>query len=1001
LDAYAAHAAFAEMLAPVEQRLDAIADHPSGAAEQTSVEAYRLLDEARLGHAQGRLTFTEPIDRASELIEQGEQAILVEQRRLQAEVERSKLVRKTVAIAASVLAAAFLVMLAWMNVRRRPSLRLAHARFDQRSKAVGRELEKVDEILARSETILGSRESFGERKFEGQTFALGQETFQRLENLKDISKETRRVLDLCHELLHPSNPIAEAANMFARTRYEHCLSQLNGKSLQVPGQVTTDGKTALPVWMTFDELFSDLHSRKIATTENLDALQSSQGLVDSKIVELQTKIDEATELEQELSKASRMDRLFKIPAMFGSLLPTAQLDCDRAVSCAANDPIRATRDEIPQGLRKINEGLSVALAIKKAREEVFVQLDESTDKLQQSGFDIRWVEKRVNQLGQNADQLLEEASQRSIAQDADMFANDVSRLGLRARRCVELAQEIACDVAPSIDGLEQRILATRQEISKQLGIDLSAVLREPQYDPDVDLEQARKQLQSAKAALDYGGVESVMESLEVIEIELDQGHRLIDSSRKAVKEFRSDFRDRKNEFNQLVGQLPALESTITSTRTRYADSAMTMRGEDFLSANREPMESQAEPLNILQLLNGCKQRLDQSRSSVESALQLHQEAKLLQAANSLGLIQDDLQKVDETFREIETHCRHVDQLATDNASLVNQRNKRLESLQTEVEDSRSQRSTEQEYSILTQNLQQFSSEFLSNQTPRDPFLDATTLTDFENRIDQLAATLRSDRQAFAEATKALGGAEAEWAVSERLVARSLNDRIPDSVNVKRAQEEARSLEDTLKDLAARLNVPHENWSEINQQATELNSKLGVINGRLRHELNLAQEAVEALSQAADKVYEAANWHGSYNVVVVGRPGSDELQQARQLLARGQYSQSIGYSQSARQSSTNAILEAERQVQQQQRIIARRAAEQRRQREANAFAIGSGSSSVFGAQGSSFGSNSSSRSWTSSGSRTNTSSGSSSSSHSSSSSRSSSGGDSSGFSRSGW
>ena len=71
LDAYAAHAAFEEIIAPVQQRLEELANHPSDAAKQASVAAYRRLDEARMGYVQGKLSFTDPIDQANELLEQG------------------------------------------------------------------------------------------------------------------------------------------------------------------------------------------------------------------------------------------------------------------------------------------------------------------------------------------------------------------------------------------------------------------------------------------------------------------------------------------------------------------------------------------------------------------------------------------------------------------------------------------------------------------------------------------------------------------------------------------------------------------------------------------------------------------------------------------------------------------------------------------------------------------------------------------------------------------
>ena len=135
LDAYAAHASFDEMITPVELRLDEIADDPSGAANEISREAYRLLDQARDGHALGELDFSEPIHQAGEMVKQGKEAIRLHRAEIREQAERKSLIRKTIAGVASVLGVLLLGLLWLFNVRRRPALRQAHALFDKRSKS--------------------------------------------------------------------------------------------------------------------------------------------------------------------------------------------------------------------------------------------------------------------------------------------------------------------------------------------------------------------------------------------------------------------------------------------------------------------------------------------------------------------------------------------------------------------------------------------------------------------------------------------------------------------------------------------------------------------------------------------------------------------------------------------------------------------------------------------------------------------------------------------------
>jgi len=269
LDAYAAHAAFEEMITPVESRLDEIADDPSGAANQISRDAYRLLDQARDGHAIGELKFAESIHQASELVEQGKYAIRIEQRRIRLQAERKSLIRKTIAGVASILGAILIGVLWLLNARRRPALRRAHALFDKKAQTVTNELEQVDQILNRSEQVIGTPESFAQKKFSGQTLALGGTTHKEIAGLKSMSSEAQRAIGSAESLLHPASLVAEATNMFSGARYQHCIEQLSGSSLQIPRSDQPDSEAG-PEWVTFAEFFSELHERKKSATSKID-----------------------------------------------------------------------------------------------------------------------------------------------------------------------------------------------------------------------------------------------------------------------------------------------------------------------------------------------------------------------------------------------------------------------------------------------------------------------------------------------------------------------------------------------------------------------------------------------------------------------------------------------------------------------------------------------------------------------------------------------------------
>lgn len=983
LDSYAAHHAFDDMMYSVEARLDAIADHPSGLANEPSVEAYALLDQARAGHERGELGFAQNIDKAQELIKAGEHTIATEQARLKKLSDQKKAVRRAMIFVAIGLGAAFLLVLWILNVRRRPALRRAHSLFEKQSKTVDFELAGVATVLEESESVVGTLESFSDARYEGATLALGNSAHLQIAQLKHMNSEALRAMDACDSLLHPSSLLAEAANMFSSSRYEHCINNLVGKSLRGPGELDAAGVPTEPRWMNFDEFFSDVHQRKNGLVDELVVFDSCQTQIEGEVKQLQAKIDAATALENKISRAARLDRIFKLPGLFDKLIPASQSDCDFAGSLANADPVRAMNDVIPLGMRKIDDGLLLAKTIVEARENRFPRLEGFESELKQQGFDNRWISEKIDSLSDLADRLVSDAADQSVTNEATEFAGELSGLEQRAKRSVELGEVVVSQLHPRLDTIVERIATARKQIAKSLEIDETKSLREQHYDPDLEVKQAREQLNSAKAALDYGGVESAMESLEVFHLEANHADKLVETSLKCLQVFKSEFSNRSQNHASLISDLPRHDDLIGGIKSKYAATALVIRNEEFVSGAWDDLVPHDDSPNVEGVMMACRQLLGSLQTSIAQLKVDHAAGRILEASNSLHLVESDLVSVTEMLAEIDEHQGHVVRLAVDNSKNLSSCDERLKALLSHVEDRRTQRPTIQQFADLKDMLGNFRSVFSSTGTPRDPFVDAIAVGDFESRVVDLQTALQADQHVFEEASRAAGGATSELATASQLVSESHQDRIPDSRTVSACQQEISKLDADLGNVAQRLETAHDDWKQVGGEATQLHSRLGIVNGRLRQELQLAQQAVETMAEAANAVYEAANWRGSYSIVVIGRPGSDSLDEARRQLSRGSYDGSIEFSKLAKRESRDGIERAKQQVARHRRELARKAAAARRRRQASMFSSSSGSSSRSSGFGSSFGSSSRSSSISRS---------------SSSSSRS---GSSSGFSRSGW
>ena len=131
------------------------------------------------------------------------------------------------------------------------------------------------------------------------------------------------------------------------------------------------------------------------------------------------------------------------------------------------------------------------------------------------------------------------------------------------------------------------------------------MLREDQYDPDSELVQAHQQLQSARAAINYGGVESVMESLEVLEVESQQAGHLIETSLAALNEFESNHAARDQTLKHLASQLPTYRSAIDSIKQQFAESALTLRDQEFVAGSWDKLQPEDDAPTVERVWMTC------------------------------------------------------------------------------------------------------------------------------------------------------------------------------------------------------------------------------------------------------------------------------------------------------------------------------------------------------------------------------------------------------------
>jgi len=988
LDLHASHRAFDQSMAPVKRRWENVTFHSFGfAADSYSKEAEKLITQAAREHAAGDPAFAATTQSAMQAITQGESVVLAAVDAERIAQDRKRAVRRTLWIIAGVAGGSGLLVILVLNRRRRPALAAAHDAFDKSVEALGHGQEKIDQVLARRQQITGTLNEFRGRGFTGTTLVLAETIDQQCAKLAQITDEAHRVLKRATRLLNPVNPLAEAANMVSSSRYHACTRLLAGKSFN--GSVALGSPVSNDHWVNPEEFLILSNDAASEAVELLNRLEDGLTNVASRMESLAVAGDQLSELQRGLELQSDADGHFPVRALEDILLPAIHQTQSEAETLATTDPVRVQDEYLPVVEQRIVNGLQIARSIRRMRDDLFPKLDAASDSMKSLGHRVQWIGERVVELGDNANQLCTLAAKENIADGADEFDQALSALAQRAVRCAELAATANSHRSTELEASRKNIANSRTLVSGQLRVATATVLTEAGHNPDDNLKNTEAHLAAAATAIDFGNADAAGQSLDAGVQETATADRIVRDTLRAVEQYSSSLASVRSHLQTTGEELPRTTGLADAAAQSYAPTAMRFRPEPAANTDVGYIENDSpEAAETIQSHLEMGQRLAGTvKETIDSAEELHKKAGILEAAFLMETSETGLDQFDQLLDRIRAHCTRLDSTAKSNLRGVSEVAESVTRLASRVTDPRCEQPTIDSHRELAGSIASLSKQLKTASAGRDPFLDEMQLQNFRAAVAGLSATIEGDFAAHGQATMAVQGAVGELEAVQRLVTRSVDDKIPDSSTISQSQVDARRLEQAVQVVSQRLERAHNDWQTVQMEATRLTAELGIVAGTLVRELQIAEQSAADFRQASGAVFRAARWTGAHGITVAGEPGSEELQRARRALSSGDYSAAIELCRIAASLAGRAVEIAQAAVDRRQRQIAAEAERRRRRMESSSSSIFS--SSGGSSSGISFGrSSSSGRSWSSG-----------SSSHSSSSSRSSGGG--SGFSRSGW
>ena len=565
----------------------------------------------------------------------------------------------------------------------------------------------------------------------------------------------------------------------------------------------------------------------------------------------------------------------------------------------------------------------------------------------------------MRELSDHADKLAAKAPDESIFEGAKEFAVDLATLGENAAIAVRLTDRADGPATDAISGSRKNVSSARKRLAADLGISVGKLLAEDaDLDPSRRNDEAESQVTAALAAIDRGGVLAAAASLDESDRLVVESHELVRITREAFSAHGDRLADQRTENARLTELATERKLILDSLKANFAPSALVLRG------SGESISDNAA--QISDTLSEATHAMARSEKSHHSGRILEGAAELERAANQhteaqsfLNEIRDQHDLLEKTERE---NRRDIGDLTS-----------RSKALRPTMEDPKIMVRTRKKFIDAIDTLDRATESVEAPHGQSDPFAAAAIISEARTRFDETDASVRDDRRSHAQAEKSLTAAAAQLDDARRLIQESASDRIPDSSAITEAGQAVEQLISSYSAVARRIDVPHDDWPEVQSAADQIGAAAARASAILRSELEAARSALAALERAARSVQSASGWRGSYGIRISGQPGIDPLHSARELLRGGNYQQTLQFAGRATREASSAISEAESRVAARRREERRKAEAARRKRErarrSRSSSFGGFSSSSSSRSSSFGGSSSSSRSSFSSGSGT--------------------------------
>lgn len=831
------------------------------------------------------------------------------------------------------IAAGIALILRVMNQRRIPIMNKAFRELARQEDAVQKETDRTGLLFTRANDLLGSRERIEKRGYEGKTKELSMKIMDTIDNLFILSKEMRRVLELARSVILPTDFKNRWRNRFSSELYAEGISLLNGKSLlfleahglpRILRQTTGEDLVANSngeVEITFETAFSLFEKQGAEAAAMLDRLESALTSSQDLLSQSQKRLDDALELDRKLSEQSDGPVQWDLPSFLSEAAPKLANELRQIESQAMFDSLGVVEDLLPPVQSKVESIHLILSQVVEASEKHFPAALAESKTLSELGYRTDWIPREFEAIVGEWDKLLaSKVSANSIPivsapsspgtssiREATELTPSFESLAQRVIALSSTAKQVASLETSRIQGIKDKVHAARQSIAQKLGLSFEQIHFGKQSTTDVKFQRVEAELLTAKQLIAKGD----QPAAESCRLQAEEQLIKIEGATQAAIDMANRFPE---QASMLQKEVAIERGRWTNTRTEL-ERWQSIYDPVILRARpvSDSSSAQKKQQSLEDLLGDAHKRLDFAAEIMEQAKSKFDSGLVVQAAEHLLQSQSALNQAKWSLDFVTEFGKRLEQQEIKNSKHRQELAHWVDVLEKNLVDPKASHTTIQSLRTLIKSSRTSLSETESSSL-KNPIEVAKQWQQLEERLNQLQSKLVSDRQAHAEATRAVRGAKEQWDAAWALVQKSQTDGIPDSDATVKANDRIGKLKSAVDLLEASLQKPQGDWREIDEQAYRLHATIDGAAKTLASELEDAARVYEVFRRGSQAVFDAENWIGKRGSRVNAHDGTELLEKARKALQRGRYQDVVHYSQSAIEVATAAIQAGERNEQ---------------------------------------------------------------------------------------